>query len=673
MNARYTKLFVALGEAGQAVARRWQEAAAGVNDKNRRAALAASPGNNQCGKARSAAPVRFKKLVPTACGILLMALNSQVLAGNFVDPISGKWYYKFKNDDGNIEIKVADVVFVKSPLQAIPSKPNQEKKASQLAQVPNSIYHNAYQTDTSSFTKDTGEPLINGMTHTFGRFYKASRNERVVLNTYGSSSFSDVSGLDTVLVVYRIDFSNGATGVKALKRVAVNDNKNIPGHFSGASLVQFDAVKGEHYVIQVGSKNEGGDVLLTGFTFPPSGGLTIQPLSIYSDSSSGGGYGYACNLIEKFDHDNYYCQDAGYIVHNSTAKTLTVTASTGFGDAFIVPKPFTLPPGAAVVKTFVYNRDFNNDTARTLSGGFSFTGKAGSTVAAQITLPGRITVHAGLVAVEPKLKLTAKPQVLSGGTGEVFTFPVAIKNIGTVPATACYATIGYNENTLQTAWAAYDPVTQQVTGNANAPFDIAVGKTVNILVAMRSFTDRLADPDSQRPIEIGCANASDYPNPGQFDLINNVDFTNTVTKYPKLTLVKTSPENSIFSVPAPGNVFSASFRNDGSDTAEVTAVVDENSYNNSTGEDQPFGVAVCSAAATVAACLASTAHELPLSIKPGKTAVVKVAVRYPAEVREFSPDRGVSLLLKHDYDTGGFVFPDYIPLTGTTKALVRKP
>ncbi len=662
MNACFTKWFFTLSEAGQAVAHRWQEQTKGVNDKNRRAALAAS-GSQRSG-ARLAAPVRFKKLVPVVCGMLLISFCGSVSAGGDADSSDAE-----EEDTEDFPLESTGLMLPR------PVNPLRSPAVTQALppQNPNNTYHGAYQTDTSDYTTEPGEPLPTGMAYTSWRLYTPTRNERAVFNTYGSTPFG--AELDTVLAVYRLDFSNGATGFKALKRVAVNDNKNIPGHFSGASLVQFDAVKGERYLIQAGSKNNGVDLLLTGFTFPLSGGLTIQPLSMDSGFGSAGGYSNACNLKQGFDYDGYggICQDAGYIVHNSTAKTLTVTASTGFGDAFIVPKPFTLAPGAAVVKTFVYNRAFNNDTVRTLSGGFSFTGKAGSTVAAQIMLPGRITVHAGLVAVEPKLKLAAKPQVLSGATGEVFTFPVAIKNTGTVPATGCYATIGYNENTLQTAWAAYDPVTQQVTGNANAPFDIAVGKTVNILVAMRSFTDRLADPDSQRPIEIGCANASDYPNPGQFDLTNTVDFTNTVTKYPKLTLVNIWPENSIFSVSAPGNVFSATFRNNSSDTAEVTAIVEEQSFNGQTGEDQPYGVSVCSAGATVAACLASTAHELPLAIKPGKTAVVKVAVRYPAEIREFSPDRGVSLLLKHDYDAGGFVFPNYIPLTGTTKALVRKP
>lgn len=654
MNARYTKWFFTLSKAGQAVARGWQEPAAGVNDKNRRVEIAASEGWR--GEARSAAPVRFKKLVPVVCGMLLISFCGSVSArqdaqrtNEIRDNLLGFYHVMFLVLFGYEDIETRRSL-ISLGNQLLPT------------QTPNNTYHGAYQTDTSAYTTEPGEPLPNGMAYTSWRLYQPTRNERAVFNTYGSTPFG--AELDTVLAVYRLDFSNGATGFKALKRVAVNDNKNIPGHFSGASLVQFDAVKGERYVIQAGSKNNGVDLLLTGFTFPPSGGLTIQPLDAY------GGYSYSCNLIVNYDAGA--CENVSYIVHNSTAKTLTVSASTDFGNAFTVPKPFTLAPGAAVVKTFAYNRAFNNDTVRTLSGGFSFIGKAGSTVAAQITMPGRITVHA-LLAVEPKLKLVAKPQVLSGGTGEVFSFPVAIKNIGSVPATGCYATIGLNESTLQTAWAAYDPATQQVTGKAYAPFDIAVGKTANILVAMRSFTDRLADPAHQFPVEIGCASASDYPNPGQFDLTNNVDFTNTVTQYPKLTLVKTWPENSIFSVSAPGNVFSATFRNNSTGTAKVTAIVEEQSFNGQTGQDQPYGVSVCSAGETVAACLASTAHELPLSIKPGKTAVVKVAVRYPAEAREFSPDRGVSLLLKHDYDAEGFVFPDYIPLTGTTKALVRKP
>ncbi|KJV05870.1 hypothetical protein [Methylocucumis oryzae] len=250
-------------------------------------------------------------------------------------------------------------------------------------------------------------------------------------------------------------------------------------------------------------------------------------------------------------------------------------------------------------------------------------------------------------------------------------FRSPLKNVGSVPAIGCYVTNSGSEITLQTAWAAYDLKTQQVVGDANIPFDIAVGKSATILVAMRSFTDRLADPTSQSPVEIGCANGETFFNTNRFDLTNTVDFTNNISQYPKLTLLKTTPQNSILNISAPGKVFTATFRNDSDTTAEVTAVVNEQSFNYETGQIEAFGVAVCSASTTDADCLGSTEHELPLLIDAGKNVTVKVAVRYPAESYGFSPKKGVSLLLKHGYDAGGFVLDGFIPLTGLTKALKR--
>ncbi len=372
------------------------------------------------------------------------------------------------------------------------------------------------------------------------------------------------------------------------------------------------------------------------------------------------------------NYEFYQCDSASYIVHNSTAKTLTVTASTGFGNGFDVPEPFTLAPGAAVVKTFTYNNAFDISTVKTLSGGFTLTGTADEIEVARISMPARISVHASPVE-EPKLEIKSQARVLSGATGAVFKFPVEIKNSGSVPASGCYVTNGLSESTLQTGWAAYDPVTKQISGEANAPFDIAVGESVHILVGMRSFTDRLAEANSYQPaVEIGCASASNYPNPGQFDLTNIVDFTNTVTQYPNLSLVKTVPESPVLNVTATGKVFTATFKNNSKKTAKVTAVIEELSFNGQTGEDEPFGVSVCSAKTKDAKCLATSNKKLALSIKKGKTVTVKVAVRYPQGTREFSAHKGVTLFLKHDYDNTGRA-PAYIPLTGTTKALLQVP
>ncbi|KJV05868.1 hypothetical protein [Methylocucumis oryzae] len=169
---------------------------------------------------------RLAKPAPIACGILLMALSGQVLASTWFDPKTNTWYFRFKDAKGKIQDIPVDYLdrtggLVLSSFGIGPSGPklstklDQETKTSPLPQIPNSVYHNAYQIDTESFTTDVGEPLVTGMTRTFGRFYKATRNERVVLNTYGSTRFG--SDLDTIIAVYRIDFSGGATGADALK------------------------------------------------------------------------------------------------------------------------------------------------------------------------------------------------------------------------------------------------------------------------------------------------------------------------------------------------------------------------------------------------------------------------------------------------------------------------
>ena len=596
-------------------------------------------------------------------GVELLTFSGYLKAGeDVISPIDILSIYLRKLESEGDYSGPWEYVLARDLQRLLEDEAHKPLRQSFSAQNASTTYHGAYQNDNSTYTTEPGEPLPAGMNKTAWRLYKPTRDEHIVFNTFGSNRFG--SELDTVLAVYSIEKSKRAKGFQLLKAVADNDNLDVPGQYSSNSLVQFDAVKGKIYAIQVGSKGQGGDVLLTAFSFPPEGGLTIQPFSVYD------GYSYDCNLVVNYEF--YHCDNASYIVHNSTAKTLTVTASTSFGNGFDVPEPFTLAPGAAVVKTFTYNNAFDKSTVKTLSGGFTLTGTAEDIEVARISMPARISVHALLVE-EPKLELKSQARVLSGATGAVFTFPVEIKNSGNVPASGCYVTNGLNESTLQAAWAAYDPATKQTSGEANAPFDIPLGETVHILVGMRSFTDRLADPaDYQSPVEIGCASASNYPNPGLFDLTNNVDFTTTVTQYPHLTLVKTMPETPVLNVSAPGKVFMATFKNNSKKTAKVTAVLEEQAYNEQTGEAEPFGVSVCTAKTKDAKCLASSNQKLALSIKKGKTVTIKVAVRYPQGRREFSAHQGVSLLLMHDYDNTGRI-PAYIPLTGTTKALLQVP
>lgn len=552
-------------------------------------------------------------------------------------------------------------------LESFYDAPPEPLRPKSPAQNSSNTYHGAYQTWTDQHTTELGEPLFNGMTRTSWRLYEPTRNERVVFNTYGSNRYG--VELDTVLAAYRIDTTTGATGFGLLKRVAASDNKKIPGHFSGASLLQFDAVKGQRYLIQAGSKNQGGDLLLTAFSFPQAGGLTIQPLSLYA---AGGSYGYTCHLTVNYDFSG--CEDTSYIVHNSTAKTLRVTAASSFGAGFTAPAPFTLAPGAVAVKTFKYNSAFDKRAVKTLSGRFTFTGKEGATVIARARMPAMVAVH-GLPAEEPRLQLTAKAQVLAGATGDLFTFPVTVKNTGTVPATGCYVAPSFGATTLQATWAAYDPATGATTGPSYQPFDLKAGESKHILVAMRSFTSRLADPlNYEKPVEIGCASASaNLLKPtGAFDNANVIDMTNTVGRFPVMSLVNTSPTTGRLGVPSTGRVFTASFRNDSTETAVVTAKLDDTPlFDPNTFEEARFSVAVCPGSTPAADCLQSTTRELPLSVKAGKTVTVKVALKQPANIAGFEAfSGGVSLLLTQPFS------PDYfyldVPLGGVTKALAIK-
>ncbi|WP_087144237.1 hypothetical protein [Crenothrix polyspora] len=517
--------------------------------------------------------------------------------------------------------------------------------------IPKNVCHDTYNHDgASSFTTDVGEPLPKGMAHTLWRLYVPTRNERVVLNTYNFEGFG--SELDTVLAVYRFDKSAGVTGFKRLKLIASNDDKKIPGNFNVASQVQFDALKGERYAIQVGSKKKSTEFVksLTGFMFPPQGGLSMQPLRAF-----------------RYDAVRKFFESETYIVHNSTSKTLRVKASTTLGTGITLPEDFTLAPGAATVKTFTKNNTFDSTTVRTVSGELSFSGYSGATLLARTVTPMVLPVKAN-PGVAAKLTLTAKAQFLNNAPGQVIKIPIIVKNTSKFPALGCYVT--HSVGTLQTAWTGYNPVSQKVTDEVNVPFNLAVGQSKNILVAMRTFADRFASSSqgyllNASAIDVGCANSNVFPNAGQLGIANNIDFNSVVPKLPKVTLLNTLPSSGILDVPAAGKVFTANFHNDGTTTIQVNAkVTNHPSWN--------YNAAVCTVKTTDAACLASAlTHEgLSLDVPAGKNFAVKVAVKPKTNTTKFNPEvDGIQLFLqKRDIGFANLSFT----FGGTTKALQKK-
>ncbi len=269
------------------LARVCKSRAAGGNQRHRQAVGYASHTHFGQSGQNDGRRIPSPAFVLAVCGILLMSLSGLVEAGkpqsetnNYLD------YLKYQGLDPELKDRFSHG-FALGTLEGLIEKElnPSSKPALVKAQSSNNTLHGAYQNDNSTYTTEPGEPLPDGMDKTAWRLYIPTRDERIVFNTFGSNRFGNE--LDTVLAVYSVEKSKRAKGFQLLKAVADNDNLEVPGHYSNNSLVQFDAVKGKLYAIQVGSKGQGGDVLLTAFSFPPEGGLTIQPFSVYD------GYNYA--------------------------------------------------------------------------------------------------------------------------------------------------------------------------------------------------------------------------------------------------------------------------------------------------------------------------------------------------------------------------------------------
>ncbi len=519
-----------------------------------------------------------------------------------------------------------------------------------VVQFPGQIFHGVYQTYNRDFTIEPGEPTLYGkMQRTAWRSYVANRTGIITFNTYGSAIFGEVP--DTVLAVYRVDTTN------QLSKIVVSDNTDVAGGGKKTSFVQFAAVKGAEYAIQIGSKDETGlDVLLTGFSLPPEGGLTVQPVSPY------GGYIYTCNA-----NVGNQCQDASYVVYNATPEPLEVKATSSLGPGVVLPLPFSLAPGAAAVKTFTFPAGFGGNAAHVISGGFTFTGKANSVLKARTTVAAIVALGA-VGAPAATLKIKSESKLLSGPTGTLFVYGMAVTNAGTADLSGCY--VANTDPVVERVWAEYDPLTREYTSEPYAPFAIKRGKTVNIAVGIRSMRDRIADQDDSPLFGIACTSAAGFPVPGRLDLTNKVQFSSLVKKLTPITYVGSSPAAGILAVPPSGKVMTATFRNESSTAETFTIKLAERSIY-PLGDPKRFPMAVCLADVLDNKCLASTAAELTLKVQAGKTFSVKVGVKSPGEAPGFSPENiGLVLTVEQPYDKSD-PFSFKVPISGFSKALKR--
>lgn len=496
-----------------------------------------------------------------------------------------------------------------------------------------------HQTENFGFTVEPREPNPGGvMTRTSWRSFRPARSGRMVVATYGSNRFG--APLDTVLAVYRVE----GTGTAArFVQLAFSDNRPLPGVDLRNTVVSFDVEANRVYAIQVGTRSQAeGTLRISAAQLPPGGGLALLDV----------GETYRCDLTVGAAASA--CKAPSYILHNSSARTLTVTATTGLASGITVPPPFVLPAGGVVRKSFAFSSGFSTTAARSATGRFVFTGRVGAVAVAQASSFAAVTVHATTTA--PALKIAAFQQIYAGETGQIHLLPLAIYNTGTVPAVGCTVARDVNvpEGMYETLWQAYarpsgipSPVFQ--------PFSVPAGGATDVLVNTRLIRDNLADLVSGRNLVVHCANARFFPPAAEFDDTSRFDVTGYLAPRAALAWLSSPPSTDTLVVPTAGTVFRGEFQNKGvAAQLKARAALE--------GDGAGFKVSVCPVTATDAQCLASTTRELSVTVAANAKVTLKVAVKPTAT----ATTPGVATLV--------FVQPGFpeVPVGGTMK-VVRSP
>jgi hypothetical protein len=201
-------------------------------------------------------------------------------------------------------------------------------------------YSGVFRLANFSGSLEAGEPTLGGlMKKTVWARLLVPGPKRVIVHTFGSD-------FDTVLAAYR---GNTLTSLVGL---AANDNKSVPGMNGIHSLIQFNAAAGVPYRIQIGSKTGAeGDIVAAFFAFPPTGGLSAFLGTVGGNARHGRDFAcrFGAGLLDP-------CGNATFILHNSTARTMTVTPTHSLGAGLASPAPFALAPGQVKTATFTSPR-----------------------------------------------------------------------------------------------------------------------------------------------------------------------------------------------------------------------------------------------------------------------------------------------------------------------------
>lgn len=455
---------------------------------------------------------------------------------------------------------------------------------------------------------EPGEPTEGGLvTRSIWGKITADTNSRIVLHTFGSD-------VDTIVTVYT------GSAVNTLTRVAGNNNFSVPGVSATASLVQFDAVAGTTYSVQIGSINGAqGDIFASVFQFGTDGGLSS--------------FLYDVGGNPMFNARDYFCQSAGqcqvpkFIVYNSTAVPLSVVASSTIGNRFSPPAPIGLGPGAASVLTFTANTNANF-TTRTDTGQFIFSGRVGVSEVSRATHRGIATVRG--TATEATLQAAVLPSSRAGSINEALTAFATIANSGSTPAIGCFikpVDFAYDKVTFQET----NPATNQPVGAPNTPVNIAAGQQKTFLFSFGSMQSQVA-------------NASSVNDTLMFQCANGFATTNAANRFGVTTLgaidladmisiSATTGGDGIVNVPAAGGAFATATVNIGAATTITARPI----YVKPFGDSANFTALVCKTDSTTGMCLQPPSATVQFSAATNAAHTFAVFVQRPATDPGFSP------------------------------------
>lgn len=539
--------------------------------------------------------------------VSVLAATLAVLATQVPERAAAFEFAKYDNDPayGNPWWNVFDPQNVgKQPPNLWKPKTGQAS-ATARAHGPTSARVATFATTNLDATVRTGEPTEGGRMHeTIWGVLEPEHNYRFVVTTFGTE-------FDTLLAAYR------GTTFANFKRLTGNDDRAAAGVSTKQSLIQFNVAAGSKYRVQIGSRaeGEGDDVFANVFRFPPQGGISAWLATVQGGSVEG--RDFICivpsSCIPTF-------QEPTFVVHNSMATPVRVTAEQTFGAGVAVPAPFTLAAGQLKVVTFRFIASFDTTTTRTVSGLFDFTARSGSTIVSQAQIPGFILVKQ---SGEPDvLKVTVDQPARAGRVNQWLPFRFKVTNTGTTLAKGCLAR-STDGSRLKVVFRRINPTTGNPIADWLVPANIPARASASFEVWVASQEDRIGDPTAVGDVEVDCANTHE----AAFDLRGSVDISADGLFVPANVQVA-APSASVLNVPAGGASFAIRAVNKGP-AATLTARPRYSGWF-SDPANSSFTGRVCRTNTFNGACIAPASPAVTFSAPVGTPRFFKVFVKAPA-------------------------------------------